>query len=118
MPMIPSRETTIRYITERRCESGGYCFYRLDEPNAGDTFYALASLAILDALPRNDETTRTYLHSFQLPDGSFPNVNVGVVEIDLDGNVLEPVAGTGEDPPRPPSGEISVPSSDKEKVPG
>jgi hypothetical protein len=77
MPMIHSRETTIRYITERRCESGGYCFYRLDEPNAGDTFYALASLAILGALPRDDETTRTYLHSFQRPDGSFPNVNVG-----------------------------------------
>lgn len=77
MPMVPSRETTIRYIMERRCESGGYCFYRLDEPNAGDTFYALTSLAILDALPRDDETTRTYLHSFQQPDGTFSNVNVG-----------------------------------------
>jgi len=77
MPMIPTREITIQYISERRCASGGYCFYRLDEPNAGDTFYALASLAILDALPRDDEATRTYLHSFQRSDGSFPNVNVG-----------------------------------------
>ncbi|OPX64864.1 MAG: Prenyltransferase and squalene oxidase repeat protein [Methanoregula sp. PtaU1.Bin006] len=77
MPMIPSRETTIRYILERRCESGGYCFYRLDEPNAGDTYYALAALAILDARPHEDEATRRYLHAFQRGDSSFPNVNVG-----------------------------------------
>ncbi|MEN6609976.1 MAG: hypothetical protein ABFC24_03970 [Methanoregulaceae archaeon] len=77
MPMIPSRETTIQYITERRCESGGYCFYRLNEPNAGDTFFALASLLLLGALPEDDETTRTYLHAFQQPGGMFPNVNVG-----------------------------------------
>ncbi len=77
MPMIPDPETTIHYIRKRRCESGGYCFYRLDEPNAGDTFYALASLAILDALPRDDQATCSYLHSYQQTDGSFPNVNVG-----------------------------------------
>ena len=77
MPMISSREDTIRYVSERRCESGGYCFYRLDEPNAGDTFYALAALEILDALPHDDEATRIYLHAFQHEDGSFPNVNVG-----------------------------------------
>jgi hypothetical protein len=77
MPMIPSREDTIRYISERRCESGGYCFYRLDEPNAGDTFYALATLALLEALPPDDVATRAYLHNFQNPDGAFPNVNVG-----------------------------------------
>ena len=79
--MIPSRETTIRYIAERRCESGGYCFYRLDEPNAGDTFYAIASLAILDAVPRDDEATLAYLHGFQQQDGSFPNMNVGYTVI-------------------------------------
>ena len=77
MPMIPSRETTIRYILERRCESGGYCFYRLDEPNAGDTFFALTSLAILDSLPQDDYATLGYLQSFQHEDGSFPNPNVG-----------------------------------------
>ena len=77
MPMIPEQETTIRYIRDRRCASGGYCFYRLDEPNAGDTFFALASLGLMDALPYNDEATLTYLHSFQRPDGSFSNVNVG-----------------------------------------
>ena len=77
MPMIFEKETTIRYIRERRCASGGYCFYRLDEPNPGDTFYALASLAILDALPDDDDATRTYLRSFQRPDGSFTNIPVG-----------------------------------------
>ena len=67
---------TIRYISERRCASGGYCFYRLDEPNAADTFYALSSLALLDAVP-DDPITRSYLDAFQHPDGSFSNVNVG-----------------------------------------
>jgi hypothetical protein len=81
MPMIHERETTIQYIRERRCESGGYCFYRLDEPNAGDTFHALASLAMLDALPGDDDTTCSYLHTFQHPDGSFSNVDVGYAVI-------------------------------------
>lgn len=76
MPMTDDQQT-IRYISERRCASGGYCFYRLDEPNAGDTFHALASLAMLDALPNDDNATRLYLHSFQRTDGSFANVAVG-----------------------------------------
>jgi len=77
MPMIPEQETTIRYIRKRRCASGGYCFYQLDEPNAGDTFYALASLAMLDALPDDDNANLLYLHTFQHLDGRFSNVNVG-----------------------------------------
>jgi hypothetical protein len=76
MPMIQGQETTIDYIRERRCSSGGYCFYRLDEPNAGDTFHALASLALLDALPDNDIATREYLYSFRNPEKHFSNVNV------------------------------------------
>jgi len=99
MPMIPYRETTIQYITERRCASGGYCFYRLDEPNAGDTFFALASLAILDALPQNDRATLGYLRSFQQPDGSFPNANVGHA-------VIRSLAFLGEHPVTNPSGWI------------
>ena len=76
MPMIQGKETTIEYIRERRCSSGGYCFYRLDEPNAGDTFHALASLAMLGAL-HDDNATLSFLHMFQHPDGKFSNVNVG-----------------------------------------
>ncbi|MCX6690251.1 MAG: hypothetical protein NTZ39_11285 [Methanoregula sp.] len=77
MPMIPEQETTIRYIRDRRCVSGGYCFYRLDEPNAGDTFHALASLAMLGTFPNDDDATRSYLRTFQHPEGRFSNVNVG-----------------------------------------
>ena len=77
MPMIHEKEITLRYIRKRRCASGGYCFYQLDEPNAGDTFYALASLATLGALPDNDDATLSYLHTFQHPDGRYSNVNVG-----------------------------------------
>jgi hypothetical protein len=76
MPMIQGQETTIEYIRDRRCSSGGYCFYRLDEPNAGDTFHALASLAMLDALPVDDEVTRDYLYTFRNPEKHFSNVNV------------------------------------------
>lgn len=94
--MIPLRETTIRYIAERRCGSGGYCFYRLDEPNAGDTFFALASLAILDALPQNDRATPGYLRSFQQHDGSFSNPNVGHA-------VIRSLAILGEHPQRDPA---------------
>lgn len=97
--MIPTRETTIQYIMERRCASGGYCFYRLDEPNAGDTFFALASLTILDALPQEDRATLEYLRSFQQPDGSFPNVNVGHA-------VIRSLAFLGERPVTDPSGWI------------
>jgi len=70
MPTIQGQETTIEYIRERRFSSGGYCFYQPDEPNAGDTFHALASLAILDALPDNDNVTRDYLRTFRNPDTS------------------------------------------------
>jgi len=75
MPMTDDQQT-IRYISERQCASGGYCFYRLDEPNAGDTFHALASLAMLGAVP-DDNATRSYLQEFQRTDGSFTNVTVG-----------------------------------------
>lgn len=49
----------------------------------------------------------------------FRLTGTGVVEIDLDGKVVEPVAGTGGDPPRSPANpEISGPHSDREGVPG
>jgi hypothetical protein len=42
----------------------------------------------------------------------------GVVEIDREGRVIEPVAGTGEDPPRSPARRSPVSSADEEVVPG
>jgi len=98
MPMTDDQQT-IRYISERRCASGGYCFYRLDEPNAGDTFHALASLAMLDALPDDDDATRSYLHTFQRTDGSFSNVMVGHA-------VCRALAILGEKPQADPTGWI------------
>jgi len=97
--MIQKKELTIRYIRDRRCPSGGYCFYRLDEPNAGDTFHALASLAMLDALPDDDRATRRFLHSFQHPDGRFSNVSVGHA-------VLRSLMVLGERPRIDPTGWI------------
>ena len=32
------------YIMERLCENGGFCFYRLEEPNASDTYFAVLTL--------------------------------------------------------------------------
>jgi len=71
------REQTLRYIRDRRCDSGGYCFYRLDEPNAADTFYALASYRLLDEPVPDDEATVRLLHRFQHTDGSYGNIFVG-----------------------------------------
>jgi len=97
--MHQKREETLRYIRDRRCASGGYCFYRLDEPNANDTFHALASLAILGALRNDDDATRSYLHSFQYPDGSFSNANVGFA-------VIRSLLLLGEQPHIDPAGWV------------
>jgi len=60
----------MQYVQERRCPSGGYCFYRLDEPNAGDTFHALQILFLLGELNRDDETV-AFLQGLQQSDGSY-----------------------------------------------
>lgn len=79
--MINTFNETIRYILNRRCQDGGYCFYRLNEPNAADTYYALASLQMLASLPEDDEDTLSFLHAFQREDGSFANIYVGYAVI-------------------------------------
>lgn len=61
-----------RYVRERRCRDGGYCFYRLEEPNSSDTFWALAILHRLGQKNQDGETAR-FLHSFQRSDGGFEN---------------------------------------------
>jgi len=70
------RNETLRYITERRCAGGGYCHYRLDEPNAADTFYALDSLRLLDALSP-DRATEEFLLGIQHPDGGYATIYAG-----------------------------------------
>ncbi len=65
------RGRVINYISERYCkEAGGFCFYRLEEPNGSDTYYALATLKLLDSLYGDDKTVR-YLKRTQCEDGTF-----------------------------------------------
>lgn len=67
---IDRRDRILCYVGERRCPSGGYCFYRLDEPNAADTWRALRICRLLGELPDDPETV-TFLHELQRPDGSY-----------------------------------------------
>jgi hypothetical protein len=48
----------------------------------------------------------------------FRLAGAGVVEIDREGRVIEPVAGTGEDPSRSPVGGSPVSSPDEKVAPG
>jgi hypothetical protein len=59
------------YILDRTCPSGGFCFYRLDEPNPHDTYFALATLELL-GLPFDDNgRTVQYLCHVQQDNGAF-----------------------------------------------
>ncbi|MCK9196765.1 MAG: hypothetical protein M0P16_07250 [Syntrophales bacterium] len=64
-----------RYVRDRRCREGGYCFYRLEEPNSSDTYWALAILYRL-GLRVQDGDTACYLQSFQRVDGGFENFQI------------------------------------------
>ncbi|MDQ7830115.1 MAG: prenyltransferase/squalene oxidase repeat-containing protein [Desulfovibrionaceae bacterium] len=70
MQLDRTRRQAVDYILERACRSGGFCFYRLDEPNPQDTYYALAGLHLL-GVPPPGEKTAAYLASLQDADGSF-----------------------------------------------
>ena len=61
------------YIRERRCKDGGYCFYRLEEPNAKDTYHAVSALRLM-GVPLDDPSTESYLLEVQRPDGSYDNM--------------------------------------------
>lgn len=63
----------VRYVLERKCLSGGFCFYRLQEPNGADTWHALSILALLKA-GIADEATAAYLKGTQHPDGSYDSL--------------------------------------------
>jgi len=64
----------LNYILERRCPSGGYCFYRLDEPNAQDTYFALNVLDLL-CIEFQDAKTVKFLKQLQHPDGSYQSLD-------------------------------------------
>lgn len=73
----------VSYLEERRCKKGGYCFYRLEEPNLSDTFYAIKTLALIkEGISRHSKEMKesdgngiAFLSSFQKPDGSFATLN-------------------------------------------
>ncbi|WP_067051587.1 prenyltransferase/squalene oxidase repeat-containing protein [Methanofollis ethanolicus] len=70
------RESCIAYIADRRCPDGGYCFYRLNEPNAADTFFALDILRLFGAVDADPATAR-WLLSRQQDDGRYPVFETG-----------------------------------------
>jgi len=57
-------EPVARYVRSLECPDGGFCFYRLDEPNLFDTFFAVHTLAILGngpaVLPKTIAFTREF----------------------------------------------------------
>ncbi|MBU4222877.1 MAG: hypothetical protein KKA10_14905 [Euryarchaeota archaeon] len=58
------KEQAVNYVMERKCKEGGFCFYRMEEPNASDTYYALS---ILNLLANNfkDDNTAACLRNLQ-----------------------------------------------------
>ena len=67
------KEKTISYILKRKCQQGGFCFYRLEEPNGSDTYYALSTLNLLGEMFK-DEKTMFFLKNMQKKDGSYSSV--------------------------------------------
>ncbi len=64
----------IRYVESTRSDDGGYCFYRLNESNAADTFYAVHALNALNRPVPEPELTADFLQQRQDSDGSFQSV--------------------------------------------
>ena len=73
MDLQTIKENAARYILERACPRGGFCFYRLDEPNPQDTYFALATLDLLET-PRHDMRTVRYLQAIQQADGAYASL--------------------------------------------
>ncbi len=70
----------IDYTTRCRCNNGGYCFYRLDEPNGSDTYYALSILKLLGVY-LEDKYTVDYLMDMQREDGTYENIYLAYYSI-------------------------------------
>ena len=64
------KERAIHYVMARRCRGGGFCFYRLEEPNGSDTYYALSALSLL-GMDMKDYDTMQFLKNVQEDDGSY-----------------------------------------------
>ncbi len=67
------KDRVIRYVMDRKCVSGGFCFYKLEEPNGSDTWHALSILDLLK-VTFEDAATVAYLKGMQRSDGSFDSI--------------------------------------------
>lgn len=68
-----------RYVLSRQDSDGGFCFYRderygVEESNAADTYYAVASLDLLHAAPPRVDEAVEWLCNAQQPSGWYPGV--------------------------------------------
>ena len=70
----------ISYTMRCKCNNGGYCFYRLDEPNGSDTYYALSILNLLN-IKLNDKYTIEYLKNIQREDGTYESIYLAYYSI-------------------------------------
>jgi hypothetical protein len=61
----------VGYVISTRSDDGGYCFYRLNESNAADTFYAVYVLTAHKWPVPEPEQTIEYLQQRQGSNGSF-----------------------------------------------
>jgi hypothetical protein len=64
----------VDYVHSTRSDDGGYCFYRLKESNASDTFYAVHILKSLGYAVPGPETTAEFFQHYQDKDGSFQSI--------------------------------------------
>ena len=64
----------VGYVESTRNDDGGYCFYRLNESNAADTFYAVYALTALNRPVPEPELTADFLQQRQGSDGSFQSI--------------------------------------------
>ena len=63
----------IDYAKARQCRQGGFCFYRLEEPNGSDTYYAISIFTML-GIAFHDYKTIRYLIDQQQDDGSYTSI--------------------------------------------
>jgi hypothetical protein len=61
----------LEYVKNRECVNGGYCFYRQQEPNTSDTFYAITIRNLLENNFSASNSTVAYLKELQYLDGSY-----------------------------------------------
>ncbi len=70
----------LKYVMERKTKRGGFCFYKLDEPNAFDTYLAISILFLLK-VDFQDESTIIFLKKFQRKDEQYISVNTAFYSI-------------------------------------